>query len=138
MESGTHAAAQVRARTALIAVTLILALVSPAGADETPGLEKALKAFAEGDWKSVVEAAEVLAEDEAYDKALALDEKFLDAHKNLAILCHTMSNRYRNVERIKKSMHHYERYFALGGHDPKLEQTYRTTRSFLESQGMLR
>ena len=75
---------------------------------------------------------------DAYDEALARDEHFLDAHKNLAILCHTMSNSYRNLERIKKSMRHYERYFALGGHDPKLEQTYKTTRGFLESRGMLR
>lgn len=71
---------------------------------------------------------------EAYEEALARDDGFLDAHKNLAILCHTMSRTYQDRERVEKSLHHYERYFALGGHDPELEQTYRTTRSFLESR----
>ncbi len=75
---------------------------------------------------------------EAYEKALALDDAFLDAHKNLAILCHTMSRTYQDVERVKKAMVHYARYFELGGHDPKLEETYRTTKAFLESQGLVK
>ncbi len=75
---------------------------------------------------------------DAYEEALKRDDNFLDAHKNLAILCHTMSHDYQDQERVKKAMEHYERYFALGGHDPELEQAYRTTRSFLESRGQLR
>ncbi len=69
---------------------------------------------------------------EAYEKALALDETFLDAHKNLAILCHTMSATYSNTARVRKSLEHYERYFALGGKDPELKQTYEQVKSFVE------
>ncbi len=68
----------------------------------------------------------------AYEKALALDDAFLDAHKNLAILCHTMSRTYQNAARVKKAMHHYERYFALGGKDDKLKQTYLTTKGYMD------
>jgi tetratricopeptide (TPR) repeat protein len=68
---------------------------------------------------------------EAYEKALALDELFLDAHKDLAILCHTQSATYSNAERVRKSLAHYERYFALGGTDPKLEAAYRQMKQFL-------
>jgi tetratricopeptide (TPR) repeat protein len=70
---------------------------------------------------------------EAYEQALALDEAFLDAHKNLAILCHTMSATYSNAERVEKSLAHYERYFALGGVDPALENAYRQMKGFLGS-----
>jgi tetratricopeptide (TPR) repeat protein len=69
---------------------------------------------------------------ESYEKALALDDAFLDAHKNLAILCHTMSATYSNVERVKKSLAHYERYFALGGKDPELETYYKQMKQFIE------
>lgn len=73
---------------------------------------------------------------EAYEQALALDERFLDAHKNLAILCHTMSATYSNAARVKKSLEHYERYFALGGKDPALEQAYRQMKSFIDGGGL--
>lgn len=67
----------------------------------------------------------------AYEQALELDERFLDAHKNLAILCHTMSSTYSNVARVKKSLEHYERYFELGGKDPELENAYRQMKAFV-------
>ncbi|MCI0587577.1 MAG: tetratricopeptide repeat protein, partial [Planctomycetes bacterium] len=54
---------------------------------------------------------------EAYEAALARDPKFLDAHKNLAILCHTRNPTYQDRARTEKAMAHYERYFALGGAD---------------------
>ncbi len=67
---------------------------------------------------------------EAYEQALAKDETFLDAHKNLAILCHVNSNTYQDEERVKKAFAHYERYFALGGADARLKQMYDTMKSY--------
>ena len=71
----------------------------------------------------------------AYEAALAIDDTFLDAHKNLAILCHTMSATYSIKARVDKSLAHYERYFALGGKDPELESAYRQMKAFLEPEG---
>jgi tetratricopeptide (TPR) repeat protein len=72
---------------------------------------------------------------EAYEKALAKDDRFLDAHKNLAILCHAQSNTYQDQVRVKKAFDHYERYFALGGADAKLKQMYDTMKAYFEQQG---
>jgi tetratricopeptide (TPR) repeat protein len=67
---------------------------------------------------------------EAYEQALAKDETFLDAHKNLAILCHVKSNTYQDQERVKKAFAHYERYFTLGGADARLKQMYDTMKAY--------
>ncbi len=67
---------------------------------------------------------------EAYEKSIDKDERFLDAHKNLAILCIAQSATYSNAERVKKSFAHFDRYFELGGKDPELKQVYATIRSF--------
>jgi tetratricopeptide (TPR) repeat protein len=67
----------------------------------------------------------------AYQAALALDEQFLDAHKNLAILGHTLSNTYQDKERNKLALEHYRRYFELGGDDPELLETFRQLEAFL-------
>jgi len=75
--------------------------------------------------------------EKAYLTAVEKDAKFIDAHKNLAILYHSVNPTYRDVERTKKSMHHYERYFALGGRDAELKQVYLQTRGFLEQMGAL-
>jgi len=61
---------------------------------------------------------------EQYQRALAVDPNFLDAHKNLAILCHTLSNTYQDKQRTRMAYEHYERYFALGGTDAQLRATY--------------
>jgi tetratricopeptide (TPR) repeat protein len=70
----------------------------------------------------------------AYEAAIALDDKFLDAHKNLAILCHTRNPTYQDRVRTEKAMKHYERYFELGGADPALRETYDQMVSFFKSQ----
>jgi tetratricopeptide (TPR) repeat protein len=72
---------------------------------------------------------------EAYERALAKDDRFLDAHKNLAILCHVQSNTYQDQARVKKAFEHYERYFALGGADAKLKQMYDTMKAYFTQQG---
>ena len=65
-----------------------------------------------------------------YQEALARDPNFIDAHKNLAILCHTLSNTYRDKERVKLAYAHYERYFALGGKDTELKAMFESLVSF--------
>ena len=70
----------------------------------------------------------------AYERALAKDDHFLDAHKDLAILCHVKSNTYQDQVRVKKAFEHYERYFALGGADERLKQMYATMKAYFESQ----
>jgi len=69
---------------------------------------------------------------EQYEAALARDPNFVDAHKNLAILCHTLSNTYKVRERVLLAYEHYERYFALGGKDQDLERMYKDLLSFKE------
>lgn len=69
----------------------------------------------------------------AYERALELDERYLDAHKNLAILGHTTSDTYRIEARNELALTHYERYFELGGKDPALERLYLQMKGFLES-----
>ena len=72
---------------------------------------------------------------EAYESAIAKDPKFLDAHKNLAILCITDNPVYSNRERTKKAFDHFAKYFELGGRDEELRRTYETIKGFLEGQG---
>jgi len=61
---------------------------------------------------------------EHYQLALERDADFLDAHKNLAILCHTLSNTYQVRERVELAYAHYERYFELGGKDAALQAMF--------------
>ena len=67
---------------------------------------------------------------EQYQAALERDPNFIDAHKNLAILCHTLSNTYKVKERVELAYEHYERYFALGGKDQELRKMYADLLSF--------
>ena len=67
---------------------------------------------------------------EQYQAALERDPNFIDAHKNLAILCHTLSNTYKVKERVLLAYEHYERYFALGGKDPELQRMYKDLLGF--------
>lgn len=59
-----------------------------------------------------------------YQAALERDGTFLDAHKNLAILCHTLSDDYEDKDRVRLAYAHYARYFELGGGDESLRATY--------------
>lgn len=68
----------------------------------------------------------------AYQAALAVDPNFLDAHKNLAILCHTLSDNYQDKVRMNLAFKHYERYFELGGSDPQLRTTYDSLLAYKE------
>jgi tetratricopeptide (TPR) repeat protein len=61
---------------------------------------------------------------EQYQLALSKDETFLDAHKNLAILCHTLSKSYTIRERTLLAYEHYKLYFELGGGDETLRALY--------------
>jgi tetratricopeptide (TPR) repeat protein len=70
----------------------------------------------------------------AYEEAIARDDRFLDAHKNLAILCHTRNPTYQDRPRTEKAMKHYARYFELGGSDERLRKMYDTLRAFFEQQ----
>jgi len=72
---------------------------------------------------------------EAYEKALAKDDKFIDAHKNLAILCVAKNLGYTDKERTKKAMEHFARYFDLGGKDDALKEQYMRIKGFVEQNG---
>ena len=61
---------------------------------------------------------------EQYLAALELDPGFIDAHKNLAILCHTLSKNYSDKARVELAFQHYKAYFELGGGDQNLRATY--------------
>ncbi len=74
----------------------------------------------------------------AYQTAIERDAKFLDAHKNLAILCHTLSDTYQIVERNRLAMRHYGIYFELGGKDAALRATYGQLETFLTPEGTFR
>lgn len=69
---------------------------------------------------------------ELYEKALELDPTFLDAHKNLAILCHTANPIYQDAVRTEKALAHYAKYFELGGNDPELKQSYTQFKGFMD------
>lgn len=72
---------------------------------------------------------------DAYEKAIAKDDRFLDAHKNLAILCVAQSNTYQDRALVKKAFEHFQRYFDLGGKDAELKETYETIKAFLTQAG---
>lgn len=59
-----------------------------------------------------------------YQRALELDPTFIDAHKNLAILCHTLNANFADKERVRLAFEHYAAYFELGGGDAYLRGLY--------------
>lgn len=67
-----------------------------------------------------------------YEKAIALDAGFLDAHKNVAILCIAQNPLYTDQKRTAKAMEHFEAYERLGGRDAAVLQVYAQLKSFLQ------
>ncbi|HVS18570.1 MAG TPA: tetratricopeptide repeat protein, partial [Planctomycetota bacterium] len=59
-----------------------------------------------------------------YLRTLELDPTFVDAHKNVAILCHTLSRNYTDKVRARLAYEHYAAYFELGGGDEFLRGMY--------------
>jgi len=70
----------------------------------------------------------------SYEAALKLDDNFLDAHKNLAILCIAQNPLYTNKLRTEKAQKHFERYFELGGKDERVKEIWNTLQQFLKSR----
>jgi tetratricopeptide (TPR) repeat protein len=70
----------------------------------------------------------------AYEKSIEADETFIDAHKNLAILCMTVNPVYTDKVRTQKALTHFEKYFELGGDDARLRQLYTQLKGFMDSQ----
>jgi len=68
---------------------------------------------------------------DAYERALKHDESFLDAHKNIAILCIAQNPMYRDKKKTEKAIRHADRYFELGGKDPQLERAFAQLKQFL-------
>jgi len=60
----------------------------------------------------------------AYEAALEKHPKFLDAHKNLAILLFGDNPEGKDEAKRKKTLEHFEKYFALGGKDRELRRIY--------------
>jgi tetratricopeptide (TPR) repeat protein len=69
-----------------------------------------------------------------YEQAIKADDTFLDAHKNLAILCITQNPMYENKERTIKAFKHFKRYEDLGGRDEKVKRIHATLKSFFKQQ----
>ena len=68
---------------------------------------------------------------ESYQAAIKLDPKFLDAHKNLAILCIAQNPMYKDKKRTDLAMKHFAEYRKLGGRDTKVIQIHETLKKFV-------
>lgn len=110
--------------------------------DDTPGAANVIESFSKAAPKHPLGpflmgwTMELDGEDEGaieqYQQALARDPNFLDAHKNLAILCHTLSNTYQIRERVELAYAHYQKYFELGGRDAELKTMFASLLAFKE------
>ena len=69
---------------------------------------------------------------EAYQKAISLDANYLDAHKNLSILCLAQNHLYQNQKRTAIAMKHLAAYRKLGGKDAALIQIHETLKKFIK------
>lgn len=69
---------------------------------------------------------------EAYQKAVAADERFLDAHRNLAVLYTTSNQMYSSPEKVEKACVHAQKYVDLGGKDVALKELLDQIKGFLD------
>ena len=110
--------------------------------NDIPGAEKAAQAFgkAKKDHPFAPFLAALVADKNAkyddaivlYQKAIALDSNFLDARRNLAIVCVTQNPSYTNAKRTKIALEQLEAYVAsLGGRDESLKNLAETLPQFV-------
>lgn len=69
---------------------------------------------------------------EAYEKAVAADDGFLDAHRNLAVLLTTSNDEYRDPEKIDRAAKHAAKYVELGGTDARLKELLDMIKGFMD------
>jgi tetratricopeptide (TPR) repeat protein len=110
-------------------------------AEDLPGAQRAAIAFAKARKDSPLAPFLVaLVDDRAkrvdeaiagYEKAIAMDDRFIDAHKDLAILCVSQNPLYQDQGRTKRAVEHFKRYEELGGKDEKVLEIWRTLQQFL-------
>lgn len=99
--------------------------------NDAPGAEKAVAAFSKArkDHPFAPFLGALVADkngkyDDAialYEKAIALDPNFLDARRNLAIVCVTQNPSYTNAKRTKIALEQLAAYVKLGGRDESLK-----------------
>lgn len=71
----------------------------------------------------------------AYQKAIALDPGFLDARRNLAIVCVTQNPSYQDAKRTKIALEQLEAYVKAGGRDESLKRLAEQLPGFLHAGG---
>ena len=110
-------------------------------AEDLPGAQRAAAAFAKarkdspfGPFLSALVDDRAKRVDEAiagYEKAIAMDDHFIDAHKDLAILCVSQNPLYQDKARTQKAVAHFQKYEDLGGKDAKVLEVWHTLQQFL-------
>jgi tetratricopeptide (TPR) repeat protein len=70
-----------------------------------------------------------------YERAIALDPAFLDAHKNLGIVCIAENPTYEDRAKTKKGLVHLRRYLDLGGRDEEIRRVHATMVEVLAQYG---
>jgi tetratricopeptide (TPR) repeat protein len=71
----------------------------------------------------------------AYQKAIALDPGFLDARRNLAIICVTQNPSYKDAKRTKIALEQLEAYVKLGGREESLKRLAEQLPGLVEKAG---
>lgn len=69
---------------------------------------------------------------EHYEKAVKADDRYLDAHRNLAVVYTTSNANYANPDKVEKAVAHAERYIELGGKDKQLKELLDQIKGFLD------
>jgi tetratricopeptide (TPR) repeat protein len=110
-------------------------------AEDLPGAQRAAASFAKARKDSPFAPFLVALVDDrskrvdeaiaGYEKAIAMDDRFIDAHKDLAILCVSQNPLYQDQVRTKKAVEHFKKYEELGGKDEKVLDVWRTLQQFL-------